>query len=158
MPKYLEIHQIKQLPDFPDFWDNWVEQKEDKLGYWQHIKSWWQARSFPNVLLVHYDNLLQNKSPEIERISRFLNLEINWEIKETILEKTSLEYMKLNWQKFQPPKVFKPNTFINKGVKGRWQDLLTAEQVKKYEIIMSENLEPECANWVKNAGVLPKVK
>ncbi len=113
------------------------------------------VRNLPNVLLVHYDNLIQDKSQEIERIATFINLEINSEIKEMILGKTSIEYMKSNWQKFQPPNVFKPNTFINKGLKGSWQNLLTAEQVKKYEIIMSEQLEAECAKWVKNARCLP---
>ncbi|MDE5121173.1 MAG: hypothetical protein O4965_14175, partial [Trichodesmium sp. St19_bin1] len=53
--------------------------------------------------------------------------------------------------------VFQPNTFINKGVNGRWQNLLTTEQLKRYEIIISEELEPECAKWVKNAGFLPEV-
>ena len=114
-------------------------------------------RNLPNVLLVHYHNLIYDKSQEIDRISEFLNLNINTLKKEMILEKSSLEYMKLNWQKFQPVGVFQPNTLINKGVNGRWQNLLTTEQLKRYEIIISEELEPECAKWVKNAGFLPEV-
>ena len=157
LPEYLN----ENLPEnFSDFWDNWVETKEDKFeywSYWKHIKSWWQVRNLPNVLLVHYHNLIYDKSQEIDRISEFLNLNINTLKKEMILEKSSLEYMKSNWQKFQPLGVFQPNTFINKGVNGRWQNLLTTEQLKRYEIIISEELEPECAKWVKNAGFLPEV-
>ncbi|MGK7922114.1 MAG: sulfotransferase domain-containing protein [Trichodesmium sp.] len=158
LPKYFH----ENLPEnFGDFWDDWVETKEDKVeywSYWKHIKSWWQVRNLPNVLLVHYQNLIYDKSQAIDRIYQFLNLDINQSKKEMILEKSSLEYMKLNWQKFQPVGVFQPNTFINKGVNGRWQNLLTAEQLKRYEIIISEELEPECANWVKNAGFLPAIK
>ncbi len=155
LPKYFN----ENLPeDFADFWDDWVEVKEDKVeywSYWKHIKSWWQARNLPNLLLVHYQNLISDKSQEIDRISAFLNVDINQSKKEMILAKSSLEYMKLNWQKFQPAEVFQPNTFINQGVNGRWQNLLTAEQLKRYEIIISEELEPECAEWVKNAGFSP---
>ena len=157
LPKYFN----ENLPgDLADFWDDWVETKEDKVdyrSYWKHIKSWWQVRNLPNVLLVHYHNLIYDKSQEVDRISEFLNLDINPSKKEMILEKSSLEYMKLNWQKFQPLGVFKPNTFINQGVNGRWQNLLTTEQLKRSEIIISEELEPECAKWVKNSGFLPEV-
>ncbi len=157
LPKYL----YENLPEnFADFWDDWVETKEDKVeywSYWKHLKSWWQARNLPNVLLVHYENLISDKSQEIDRISEFLNVDINQLKKEMILAKSSLEYMKSNWQKFQRLGRFQPNTFINKGVNGRWQNFLTAEQLKRYEIIISEELEPECAEWVKNAGFLPEI-
>ena len=157
LPEYFHENLPK---DFAGFWDDLLETKEDKLeywSYWKHRKSWWQVRNLPNVLLVHYHNLIYDKSQEIDRISEFLNLNINTLKKEMILEKSSLEYMKSNWQKFQPLGVFQPNTFINKGVNGRWQNLLTTEQLKRYEIIISEELEPECAKWVKNAGFLPEV-
>ena len=157
LPEYLN----ENLPqDFVAFWDDFVETKEDinqYWSYWKHIKSWWQVRNLPNVLLVHYHNLIYDKSQEIDRISEFLNLNINSSKKEMVLEKSSLEYMKSNWQKFQQKGVFQPNTFINKGVNGRWHNLLTTEQLKRYEIIMSEELETECAKWVKNAGFLPEI-
>ncbi len=157
LPKYFH----ENLPEnFADFWDDWVETKEDKVdywSYWQHIKSWWQVRDLPNVLLVHYQNLISDKSQEIDRISDFLNLDINQSKKEVVLAKSSIEYMKSNRDKFEPVGIFKPNTFINKGVNGRWQNLLTTEQLKRYEIIISEELEPECAKWVKNAGFLPEI-
>ena len=156
LPKYFN----ENLPDFSDFWDDLIETKEEKAdywSYWKHIKNWWRVRNLPNVLLVHYQNLIYDKYQEIDRICEFINLDINQSKKEMILAKSSLEYMKSNWQKFQPSGVFKPNTFINKGVNGRWQNLLTAEQLKRYEIIISEELEPECADWVKNAGFLPGI-
>lgn len=156
LPKYFN----ENLADFSDFWDDWVETKDDKAeywSYWQHIKNWWQVRNLPNVLLVHYHNLIHDKSQAIDRISEFINIDIDRSKKEIILEKSSLEYMKSNWQKFQPVGVFNPNTFINKGVNGRWENLLTTEQIKRYEIIISEELEPECAKWVKNAGFLPEI-
>ena len=157
LPEYFHENLPK---DFAGFWDDLLETKEDKLeswSYWKHIKSWWQVRNLPNVLLVHYHNLIYDKSQEIDRISEFLNLNINSSKKEMVLEKSSLEYMKSNWQKFQQKGVFQPNTFINKGVNGRWHNLLTTEQLKRYDIIMSEELETECAKWVKNAGFLPEI-
>ena len=62
LPEYLN----ENLPqDFVAFWDDFVETKEDinqYWSYWKHIKSWWQVRNLPNVLLVHYHNLIYDKS------------------------------------------------------------------------------------------------
>jgi aryl sulfotransferase len=38
--------------------------------------------------------------------------------------------------------------FINKGVNGRWADVLTAEDVREYEERAVWELGPECAWWL----------
>jgi len=139
--------------EFGEFWDRWVE-GEPHWSFWEHIKSWWEVKHLPNVLMVHYNNLIDDKPAEIERIVNFLDLQIDDNIKNKILEQSSLEYMKINAQKFQPAGYFQGQTFINKGKKNRWKKLLTFQQLDGYEKIIYEKLEPECANWVKNGGAL----
>ena len=39
-------------------------------------------------------------------------------------------------------------SFINKGVNGRWQDVLTAEESAAYEAKALEKLGPDCARWL----------
>ncbi|MEL7036728.1 MAG: sulfotransferase domain-containing protein [Cyanobacteria bacterium J06592_8] len=138
------------LNHFSKFWDLWIETGKPRWSFWEHINSWWQVRHLPNVLLVHYNNLTQNKREEVIKIADFLGQEIDSSKLEMICQRSSLEYMKENWQKFQPPGVLKANSFINKGTNKRWRDLLTSEQLQRYEEIMAQKLDPECANWVKN--------
>jgi aryl sulfotransferase len=38
--------------------------------------------------------------------------------------------------------------FINKGINGRWVDVLTAEESVEYEKIAVNQLGPECAQWL----------
>ncbi|NEQ39904.1 MAG: sulfotransferase domain-containing protein [Okeania sp. SIO3I5] len=139
--------------DFLEFWDLWVETGKPRWPFWENINSWWQVRNLSNILLVHYENLINRKSEEIIRIAKFLNQEINSSKVEMICQFSSFEYMKENWHKFQPPGVFKPQSFINKGTNKRWRNLLTPVQLQRYEIIISQKLEAECANWIKN-GIL----
>jgi aryl sulfotransferase len=142
-------------PDnFSDFWDEWLETGKPYWPFWENLKSWWSARFLPNVILVHYADLINNKLQEVERIARFLNYPIDSQKKELIWQRSSLEYMKQNWQKFEKPGIFKPKSFINKGTNGRWRDLLTPEQLQRYETVISQKLDPECAKWVKNGGSL----
>jgi len=39
-------------------------------------------------------------------------------------------------------------TFINKGTNGRWRDILTAEDIARYEATALAELGPECAAWL----------
>jgi aryl sulfotransferase len=38
--------------------------------------------------------------------------------------------------------------FINKGVNGRWRDVLTAAESAEYEARATTELGPECARWL----------
>ena len=39
-------------------------------------------------------------------------------------------------------------TFIHKGTNGRWNNMLTADDVKQYEAKAVEELGPACAKWL----------
>ena len=43
-------------------------------------------------------------------------------------------------------------TFIHKGTNGRWRDMLTADDVKRYEADAERELGAECAAWLKGGG------
>ena len=40
--------------------------------------------------------------------------------------------------------------FINKGVNGRWRDVLTDDDVADYERMVRDELGDECAAWLAN--------
>ena len=43
-------------------------------------------------------------------------------------------------------------TFINKGVNGRWRDILTPEDSQRYEDMARRELGGECARWLMSGG------
>ncbi|NEO36050.1 MAG: sulfotransferase domain-containing protein [Moorea sp. SIOASIH] len=150
------LDEIKNFPkDFTKFWDEWLETGEPCLyPLLEHIHSWWQFKHLPNLMLLHYDTIINHKSEVVDKIASFIGADLTPEIKQLVLDKSSLAYMKANWEKFQPPNLFKPKTFINKGVNGRWKGILFPEQIDRYEKLLAAKLEPECAAWVKNGGFI----
>jgi aryl sulfotransferase len=46
-------------------------------------------------------------------------------------------------------------TFIHKGTNGRWRDVLTPEEVRKYEDLALRKLGQECSHWVAS-GEMPQ--
>ena len=45
-------------------------------------------------------------------------------------------------------------TFIHKGVNGRWREMLTAQESRAYEDMAVAELGPDCARWLAS-GELP---
>lgn len=144
--------------DIREYWRDWM----DEDGYpfwpfWENIRSWWQIRELPNLLLVHFNDLKRDMPGEMRRIAHFLDISINEARWPDIVEYCSFDWMKNNATKSVPlggafwdggAKVF-----INKGVNGRWKDTLTAADSAEYEARAVNELGEECASWLasKNA-------
>jgi len=76
-----------------------------------------------------------------------------------ILFHCSFDYMKANAAKSVPlGGAFwdgGAQTFINKGTNGRWRDVLSEEEVSRYEFRALEELDNECAHWLAT-GEMPQ--
>src|SRR5262245_43152761 len=124
--------------------------------FWENIRSWWEIRALPNVLLLHFENLKQDMPGEIRRIANFLGVEIDERNWADILEHCSFDYMKANATASVPlGGAFwdgGAQTFINKGVNGRWRDVLSPAENALYEQRAVAELGPDCARWLKSGG------
>ncbi|MGB3511963.1 MAG: sulfotransferase domain-containing protein, partial [Microcoleaceae cyanobacterium] len=146
----LVYDDCKDEVEFPDFWDKWIDTGEPWWSYWENLNSWWQVRYLPNVMLVRYANLINHKPEEIKKIAKFLELEIDDSKLKMILQYSSLKYMRENWPKFEEKSSPQSGFLVNKGTNGRWQNLLSDRQLQSYEKMLSERVEPACADWITN--------
>ena len=44
-------------------------------------------------------------------------------------------------------------TFFNKGINGRWRDLLSADELRLYEEKAAQVLTPDCRAWLEQGRV-----
>jgi aryl sulfotransferase len=120
--------------------------------YWEHVRSWWEIRDLPNVMLLHFSNLKRDMPTEIRRVAAFLEIDIEEATWQTILEHCSFAYMKAHADQSIPFRgdIFKEGgeSFMHKGVNGRWRDILSAADVAAYEQTAREKLGGECARWL----------
>jgi len=140
-------------PDIRRYFLHWLETDGQPFwSYWENIATWWAARHLPNVRLVHFNALKADPEGEMRAIAAFLGCDIAEDRWPTILEHCSFEYMKQHAQNVAPlgGAIFDggAQTFINKGVNGRWRDVLTAEDCAAYEARALAELGPECAQWL----------
>lgn len=130
--------------------------------FWENIQSWWAVRGLPNVLLVHYGDLLNDAMTEIQRIADFLNITIDPIICSKIKANCSFENMKAHASMNAPfaGSVWKGggSTFFNLGNNGRWKGILSDVEVRNYHKISNEILGVECAKWLEHGDLLNFVK
>ena len=129
----------------------------DRDGYpfwpfWEHTRSWWAIRNQPNVRTIHFASLKADMQREIRGIAEFLEIPVDPSRWDAIVEHCSFDYMKKNATKSVPlGGAFwdgGAETFINKGTNGRWRDVLTADDVERYERRARAELGEDCAHWL----------
>ena len=143
----------KPDPDVRRYFRTWLEQDGYPIwSFWENIATWWAARHLPNVKLVHFANLKADLEGEMRNIAQFLEIDIPEERWPAIVEHCGFDYMKAHAGDVAPlgGAIFDggAETFINKGVNGRWRDVLSPEESAAYEAMAVNQLGPDCARWL----------
>jgi aryl sulfotransferase len=119
--------------------------------YWPWVQGWWDVRHLPNVLLVHYADLVADMAGQIRRIGAFIDAPLDEHRLAAILPLCTVAHMrKVAADDAFLNHVFKEGstTFINKGTNARWRHVLTADEVAKADALAHCKLSAECAAWV----------
>jgi aryl sulfotransferase len=140
-------------PDIRQYWHEWLDRDGFPFWpFWENARTWWAVRDLPNVMFIHFAELKADLPGSMKRIAGFLDIHVdsaNWP---RILEYCSFEWMKANATKSVPlGGAFwdaGAQVFINKGVNGRWQSVLGADECRVYEERALKELGPECARWM----------
>jgi aryl sulfotransferase len=140
-------------PDVRRYFLDWLDRDGHPFWpFWENVRSWWAIRDLPNLCLVHFADLKADPEREIRRIAEFLEVPIYPDRWPTILEHCSFEWMKRHADLSAPlgGAIWDggAGTFINRGTNGRWRDVLTFEDVVRYEATAERELGPECARWL----------
>ena len=127
------------------------------VSFWAYTQTWWNSRRLPNVLLVHFNNLKADLDGQIRNIARFLEIEIDEARWPAMVEHCTFDYMRNTALAHSPVLDWMfhggANTFFHKGTNGRWREVLSAEDVLRYEEAASTNLTPACAHWLATGEI-----
>lgn len=147
--------------DIHEFWRSWIsrgwyawhQEGYPFPGIMYHLQSWWNFHHLPNILLVHFADLLADTPGQIRRITDFLDIPASDEQLAHIAQQTSLTAMRTRAgeKDAQLPKVFVDGvrSFFYKGTNGRWRDVLTAEELAMYAEKAARVLTPDCRAWLE---------
>ncbi len=152
-------------PDIHQFWQDWISRgwfawEREGYPFWgnlHHTQSWWAYRHLPNILFVHYNDLKADLAGEINRIADFLAIPLANDALPSILDAVSLEAMRTREDRLNQLYKFSwkegAKTFFFKGTNGRWQEVLSADELRLYMEKAAQVLTPDCRAWLEQGRV-----
>lgn len=138
----------------------WFEWESEGWPFWSnlhHTQSYWDYRDLPNLLFVHYADLLADPHGQIARIADFLDLPQSEAELDAAVEATRIDNMRKELKAADEllKQVFKggSDAFVYKGTNGRWRDVLTPDDLALYETAKKRVLTPDCAAWLESGSL-----
>lgn len=152
-------------PDDPrELWQQWATRgwfpwEPDGWPYWSHshhVATWWERRNEPNVLFVHFNDLLADLDQEMRGVAEFLGVSIDEEAWPRLVEEATFQSMKEEARRLDIERdggasiIWRDgtDTFFHKGTNGRWRGVLTDADLELYEE-SAARLDPRLRAWLE---------
>lgn len=120
------------------------------------LRGWWERRHLPNVLLVHFNDLLSDLDGEMRRIGAFLRVAIDPRSWPDQVARCTFDAMKRRAGeigRFERNFVGGGESFLHKGTNGRWREVLTETELARYDAAVAKILSPEQARWLERGSL-----
>jgi aryl sulfotransferase len=118
--------------------------------WFTHVASFWDHREEPNVLFVHFGDLLADLDAEMRRVAEFLGIDVREARWPALVERCTFASMRQRSDEiadFEGHFVGGAETFLYQGTNGRWRDVLTADELATFDRLSRELLSPEAIAW-----------
>lgn len=141
---------------WPTTWDGDVEALIDEwIDYGtpgEQLASWWPLRHLPNVLLVHFQDLLDDLDGEMRRIAGHLGVpvdEATWDATVASCRFGALKRAHEGSDGLGRGFDRGNDRFFHRGTNGRWRDVLTSAQARHVTTAVERDLHPVAARWLR---------
>nr|XP_033817464.1 sulfotransferase 2B1-like [Geotrypetes seraphini]XP_033817465.1 sulfotransferase 2B1-like [Geotrypetes seraphini]XP_033817466.1 sulfotransferase 2B1-like [Geotrypetes seraphini] len=149
----VSLHYFSKAAGFLDELDN-IEELLPKFlkgevfgGSWfEHVRGWLGVRDQVNLLILTYEELLQDLRGSVMRICNFLGRELNEAAIDSVVENTTLKSMKDN-KMSNHSTVNKEiidvqkSPFIRKGISGDWRNHFTPAMIESFDATYKEAIK-----------------
>jgi aryl sulfotransferase len=127
------------------------------LSFFRFVRSWWEQRARPNLLLVHYNDLTADLDGEMRRVADFLGIPVPASLWPELVAAAGFEAMRREGATLMDRVacMFEggADRFLHRGTNGRWRGALTEGDLDLYAAKVAELLPPTCAGWVAGGRV-----
>ena len=150
-------------PDVHAFWTmtltrGWFDWETEGYPNWsilRNFRTWWDWRHLPNILFVHFNDLLADPAAEIARIARFCDIPCAPRMARAIADAT--RFARLRQDAIRNDRGGKPwkegaATFFHKGTNGRWRDTMTEADLALYAKAAERELSDDLRRWLETGA------
>jgi aryl sulfotransferase len=149
---------LEQPDDFRTFFVRWLHEDGYPFWpFWSSVRSWWDIRSLPNIMFVHFSELKDDLAGVARKIARFLEISIEDHVWSSVVEHCTFGYMKAHADRIvRHGDVFigGARSFFDRGDNGMWRAVLGESDLQRFERAEAESLPADCVAWLRHEGSL----
>ena len=138
-------------------WDPDPREYLDSLpGTMHHLTDAWVRRQEPNVVLVHYEDLLGDLDGTMRRLSSALGIAVDEARWPSLVRAATFDEMRRGSATFPPESqglLKDPDAFFRHGVSGDGRALLTAEELARYQARAAAMAPGDLLVWLHRDAV-----
>ncbi|MGP4111926.1 sulfotransferase domain-containing protein [Streptomyces sp. 4N509B] len=118
-----------------------------------HLTSWWGIRQSPNVILLHYQDMLDDLDGQMRRLSAFLGIPVDESRWPELVTACTFADMKARKEETIPDGLGAALgfEFFHKGRNGQWRGLVDEEELALYEETMAR-LPADLRAWLARSA------
>jgi aryl sulfotransferase len=120
----------------------------------RHLASWWEHREEPNILFLHYQDMLDDLDAQMRRVSAFLGIDVDETIWPELVSACTFSSMKAKSGEVIPSQLEEAVSgfeFFHKGRSGQWHGLFGEEEMGLYEAAMAR-LPDDLREWLAHGS------
>jgi len=129
------------------------EEMDSLPGVMWHLSDAWARRSQPNVLLVHYDDLLRDLDGEMRRLARRLGVTASEQAWPSLVQAATFEQMRARADQFVTAGgILKSSAaFFRRGRSGAGREILTDAEIDHYYQRAAQLAASDMLAWLHSA-------
>lgn len=144
-------------PPVHEWLRGWIDEDVDPAaaldslpGVLWHLSDAWSRRDEPNVVLVHYDDLLDDLGGQMRRLARLLDISVPTELWASLVDAATLDRMRAEADRLAPDAGFLRDrrAFFRRGRSGAAAELLDAATLARYRERVASLAPADLLAWL----------
>jgi aryl sulfotransferase len=141
-----------------DWLGRWIADEADPLtqldsldGVFHHLGDAWARRHDPNVVLVHFQDLVDDLPGEMERLASLLDTEVSTDELPALVEAARFDQMQRRATRFVPDRLGvlkEPGAFFRTGRSGEGLAVVREDDLATYTTRSAQLAPPDLLEWL----------
>lgn len=141
----VSYYHYSRAIDKPITWEQLVDTGVRYFGTWQnHVAAWHQNPYQAEMIIMRYEDLLDNMVNELKRFCDFVGIERDEQALRLVQDLTNFQSMQKREDRFGIHNFQRDENFVRRGIKGSFQDEMPPEIVQAFQA--------QAGDWLARLG------
>jgi hypothetical protein len=125
-----------------------------------HLSTFFESRMLKNIVLLHFAELKADPEGQMRKLAVRLGIEVAEDLWPELVHAASFEEMRRRVKDVGPNQTesiwLERERFFNRGTNGQWRDVLTEDDLRRYEARVMDLASPALSAWMHQGAIIDR--